>query len=373
MNLSGVQGSNEEENRDIAFQAVAAIRDTIFIASRKQQPPTYEQSLRFVYDLDEDLYKDFIRLLTEKNDSEIVKLCKEEAIIQGRDLIDIIEENIEKYQKLEIAGKAKGEQTGYIKNKLIQYYAAKENIKPRSVNENAVLHRDFSNVDRQDIFGEKFFIDDKFVDYTLTRGRFLRLRLLHPDQGERLTGADLVYEQYDQAAQKVRLLFLQYKTWIDGSLYFNQNQSLLPQMQKLKANLCDKKYCNKHDSTESIEYRFPYCCAFLRPTDKLQHKESKMISSGLHIPICNALKYASTSSKITKQEIRHTSLSHHFFERLFSQNLIGSRWLDIDEVEAFYKEKKILEPDEKLKLYAREIIDTRKKEWKETQNDEVPF
>ena len=280
---------------------------------------------------------------------------------------------INKYTELEQEGKKNGENTRLIKNKLISLYAALENIKPRSVNENAVLLRDFSQVDRSSVFGEKLFSDHKFIDYELSRGRILRLRLLHPDQGEHLTGADLVYEQYDLATHKVRFLFLQYKTWINGTIYFSQNKSLPFQLEKLKKTLCDNNFCNKHDNPNNIEYRFPYCCGFLRPTDKLQHRASKMVSSGLHIPVCNALKHIEVSNKLVKKEIKDSTLNHLVFEKLFNQNLIGSRWLDIDEVESFYKGRGILEADEKLKIYAREIIDTRKKEWVETTDEEMPF
>lgn len=98
-----------------------------------------------------------------------------------------------------------------------------------------------------------------------------------------------------------------------------------------------------------------------------------MVSSGYHIPICNALKYHEQFNKIDKAAIKYSSPNHYMFEKLFNQNLVGSRWLDTDEVEAYYKAKNILEPDETLKLYAREIINKKSSEWKETEDDENPF
>ena len=85
----------EEDPRDIAFQTVSALRDTVFIATRKPHPPTYEQSLRLVHDLDEKLYENYVNLLTEKNDSDVVKLYKEEAKIQGKNIVELIELDIE--------------------------------------------------------------------------------------------------------------------------------------------------------------------------------------------------------------------------------------------------------------------------------------
>jgi hypothetical protein len=59
---------------------------------------------------------------------------------------------------------------------------------------------------------------------------------------------------------------------------------------------------------------------------------------------------------IGREEAQGCSLSHEFFEEMFSQNMLGSRWLPIDQVEKFYKQKKILEADGAIKIYASEII-----------------
>lgn len=364
---------NDDLKRDVAFQAVVGMRDAVSLATRKGQPPSYEQSLRLYNDLDPEIYNDFDQLLAEKNDNDIVKLYREEAKLQtsvaGRqiDPADLINNEIDRLKKLKSKASVSSDDVKYINRKIAQLYGGLENLKPRHLTENAILTRDFAQVDRSQVFGEKILSDYKHVDYALTRDRFLRLRLLHPDKEEHITGADLIYEQYDLTTNQIRFVFLQYKTWEDGVLYFSQHKNLQPQLEKLKQTLCDCNFCTAPtNSTELIDYRMPYCSGFLRPTDKLQHKGSKMVSSGLHIPACNALKLAIETTKIEKKGLRNKTPNHYIFEKLFNLNLVGSRWLDIDQTEEFYKSKKILDPDDTIKLYAREFIKSKVKDDEES-------
>ncbi|MGN6178652.1 MAG: hypothetical protein ACTHNW_05700 [Mucilaginibacter sp.] len=354
----------DQITRDIAFQTIVGLRDTINIAKKHTQPATYEQSLRLVYDLDEDLYYDFINILTEKNDNDIVKLYKEEARLQSSiqskkiEPVELIEVEIDRLKKLKIDAEAKQQDVKHINRRILQLYAALENIKPRRLTENAILVRDFAQFDRSDIFGEQIVSEYKYVDYSISKSRFLRLRLLHPDQEEHITGADLVYEQYNLIENKIRFAFLQYKTWEDGKLYFSQHPNLKPQLQKLKSTLCDCSYCDA-PTNEEWTYRMPHCSAFLRPTDKLQYQNSKMLSSGLHIPVCQAMEIAKKDIVLDKKLLKESLINHQIFEKLFNLNLIGSKWFNIDEIESFYVDKKILAPTDTIKIYAREFINNK--------------
>lgn len=353
----------EEDRRDVAFQSLVAMRDTLNIAMRAPQPPTYEQSLRVFYDLDSDIYKAFDDLLTEKNDNDIVKLYKEEAQLQSKlqnktiEPSGLIEKEIDRLNGLKLNSEALKQDTKYIDRKISQLYAGLENLKPRSISENAILMQDVFNVER-DYCDEKICSDCKFVDYALPNDRFLRIRFLHPDIAEHVTGADLIYEQVNVETNQIRFIFLQYKTWSDGSIYFSQHKNLIPQLEKLQKTLCENNYC-KHPEKIDLNYRLPYCCGFLRPTDKLQYKTSKMVSSGLHIPICDVLERKNEIG-LFKNDLKNYCISHKIFEEMFNLNLLGSRWLNISEVEAFYKEKNIIEPYDTVKLHAKEIITSRK-------------
>ncbi len=362
MNFFDNNSIEEEHRRDVAFQALVAMRDALSIATRAQQPPTYEQSLRMYHDLDPEIYQEFDNLLSEKNDNDIVKLYKEEAKLESishRTKIepsDLIEKEIKRYNNLKLETEAQKGDTKHIDRKIAQLYSALENLKPRYITENAILMQDTFHVER-DYCGEKILSDCKFVDYALPRNRFLRIRFLHPDHAEQVTGADLIYEQVNLETNQIRFVFLQYKTWSENAIYFSQHKNLTPQLEKLQQTLCNNGYC-QHPETIDNNYRFPYCCGFLRPTDKLQHKKSKMISSGLHIPVCEALK-SKDEVGLFKKDLKHFCISHKIFEEMFNLNLLGSRWLDVSEVEKFYKDKSIIEPYDTVKLHAKEIISSK--------------
>ncbi|MCI5164355.1 MAG: hypothetical protein D3917_20570 [Candidatus Electrothrix sp. AX5] len=223
---------SEDEKRDIAFQSIVSLRDTIGIALDRQQPPTYEQAFSVLHEHSPELYDDFTKLITHKNESDTVKFYREKAELRtiktGAKVepIDLVNQEIIELSELlssyrELSDEDKGKKK-YINQKLAQLYTAKENLEPRKLTENRILNRDYSKVDRTDLFGEKEFENDFYIDYKLNGEKYLRLRLLHPDKPEHLIGADLVYEQYDIANERVRFVFLQYKTWDNGVLYFSK-------------------------------------------------------------------------------------------------------------------------------------------------------
>ena len=97
----------------------------------------------------------------------------------------------------------------------------------------------------------------------------------------------------------------------------------------------------------------------LRPTDRMQNPDSKMISSGVHIPICSAIEMATKDKKIVKGEIRHTALTHDVFEYLFNHGFIASRAMPCNELEDFYKELEVFEGSRTLTVYTKEVIEKR--------------
>lgn len=354
----------DDLKRDIAFNVVVSVRDAISIAKKNSIPATYEQALKLTHDLDENLYTFCSAQLTKKNENDIVKLFKEraeaESIVKGIkiDPIDLLQDEVSTYETILTTPNIDKEKTRFLKNHIISLQAAIENLKPRRLSEHRILERDFCKIDRSHLGAEKIFENDTHVDYKVGANRYLRLRMLHPDKAEHILGADLIYEQFNVDTGKVRLAVLQYKTWENGVLYLNSANSIDAQLMKLKTNLCDKDICKQPKHLEGeLDYRFPYCCAFLRPTDKLQSGDSKMISHGIHIPVCSAIKIKNdNNNKIEKKQIRHSTLTHEVFENLFNHSFIGSRWIDINEVEEFYREMKVLDKSQSLKLYAKEII-----------------
>lgn len=377
-----LDGLSEEQKRDLAFQLVVGLRDTISIARKQDQPPTYEHAIRLLYDISPEFYKDVIAILDSQNPTETAKRYQELSRLQTLttgaqvEAVTLINAEIERYQSLLAAPEAarmSAADKRFTRQFLAQLIAARSSLTPeRKLTEHRILARDTSRADRTD-FGAQFIDNthDDYTDYKLPSGNYLRIRLLHPDAPERITGAELIYEQHDEERNALRFVFLQYKIWENGVLHFNSSNRLRPQLQKMQRFLCERGYCNPPDIIERLggEYRLPHCCAFLRPTDKIQKTNAKLISSGIHIPVCNALAIEEQEGgKIDKRYIRHQTLTHKIFEHLFNRRFLGSRWLQESEVRKLYDEAKIVSPTDSIIIYAREI-----KEESERDFEDLPF
>jgi hypothetical protein len=349
--------------RNLAFSLIAMIRESVDFALKKGAPATYEQAMAMLHDLDPELYDFCSRELTNKNEHELARLFKDKAAAEtlkyGREVTpeELLQAEIDEHREL-LAEPLDDDRKKSLKNYIISLEAALENLKPRRLTEHRILERDFVKVDRSHLGGEIFFEADDYVDYKITSNRFLRLRLLHPDKGEHIMGADLIYERYNLMDETVRIAVLQYKVWDDnGVLYLANTSRDVAQMSKLKIHFCDKGFCAAgQNNTKRVDYRFPYCCAFLRPTDRMQSPDSKMISSGIHIPICGAFELRLPDFKIVKENIRASAITHDIFEHLFNHNLLGSRRIPFKELEAFYKDIQYFDENSTIKIYAKEML-----------------
>lgn len=184
--------------------------------------------------------------------------------------------------------------------------------------------------------------------------------MLHPDKAEHIVGADLIYETYWDKKRVARLAIVQYKTWNGNTLYLSQSGNLEAQLGKLKSIFCDGQLCKNSDkSARGDSYRLPFCVAFLRPTDEIQSPDSRLISSGLHIPICAVerlwVETGRDGKKLESKNMRSQALSHKVFEELFNTNMLGSRWLTYEEVDELYKKHKILNASESVLIHAQEF------------------
>jgi hypothetical protein len=199
---------------------------------------------------------------------------------------------------------------------------------------------------------------DSFIGYRLPFDRTFRIRLLHPDKPEHLTGADLVYELYDSGLNRVRLVLLQYKMWSGEQLSVDDRARR--QMDKLRACVCNADFCAgpKGDAHSLAPYRMPYCTAFLRPTDKLQSPDQRLVSRGLHVPLCAALEAISSRRKggevIRRVDVNGQSVSQRVFEELFNRGMLGSRPLTVSEVQEFYRRNAILHPADHLLIQVQD-------------------
>lgn len=347
---------SEEERRDFAFQTVNAIRESVTLAKNSTLPITYEFAFSIIYDLDQSLYHSIVSLLVSKNENEIVKYYKEKA--EGLSTVDEVVEPIDLIQneldELEIILSKKNENNTYLKKRKFGLVAAKEYFAPRTQSEHKSLNHDFYLRTRDDYFGKPLYETDNFKDYKISKDKVLRLRLLHPDRDEAILGVDMVYEHFDLLNKRVRFAHMQYKTWNNNVLYESSSSNMRAQLEKMKNNICDSNFCKGPDGNRG-EYRFPYCSAFLRPTSKLQNAESKLVTTGFHVPLCQTLTLLEKDGKLTKQTIKDKSIKGNIFEELFISNIAGSRWISIELLEDFYEAKGINSNLNSIRIHAQEV------------------
>ena len=348
----------ESDRRNNAFQLLCAMREAVTIAKKTQQAIPYRRTVDLIKDISPDLHKDITNLLTKTNESEIVRYYKQKAEASSNETEakispqQLIEKDLKEEKRVLALG---GESTNLIERKIFELEAALEYFKPEDISENYILNHDFTLERRHEFFEKKLYENAKIKDYALSGNRILRLRLLHPDKAERIIGSDLVYEQFDLKTKSVRFIHMQYKTWNSKMLYFSHG-NLLDQIEKLDKNLCQSGFChNSSGSKHSQNYRFPYCSAFLRPTSYLEHPESYLISSGIHLPICMVNKIKENEKAITQSNSKQVSVGNNIFEDLFLNQHIGSRWMKIEELERFYAEKNITSQLGRIRVHAQEV------------------
>ncbi|KOF03645.1 hypothetical protein OB69_04930 [Roseivirga seohaensis subsp. aquiponti] len=346
-----------EDRRNHAFQAINAVREAVTLAKGTSLPITYERAFDLIEDLDPKLYESITKLLTSKNESETVKYYKEMAEIKSTpekkiEPNDLIQKDIDSHE--ELIGDTSFTNNRFIAKKIFELRSAREYFKPRQISEHKVLNQDFY-LRSISSFDEPIYKNDNYKDYKIGKNKFLRLRLLHPDKDEEVLGVDLVYEQFDLQREQVRFVHLQYKMWNANTLYFSQSKNLLPQLDKIESNLCKSGYCRGPEHGKRDKYRFPYCSGFLRPTSRIAQEDSKLISTGLHVPICLVREIQQANTKLTKDNCAEKSLSSKIFEELFNSNLIGSRWIPISELDQFYEQKGLNSYSNRIRVHAQEV------------------
>lgn len=358
MNYFSNENIEEAERRNIAFQLVNALREVVSISSKLDQPITYEQTLDLVEDINPEIYQSVTKLMDRKNESEWVKFYKDLAETKSTseliiDPIDLIQKDLDKLKNITLNKNNKRT----LQKRIRDYENAIEYFQPRKVSEHKTLNRDTYLAERNDLGAKnKIYENEEFIDYKLDSDNILRLRLLHPDNAENILGADLIYEHLDTKSGYVRFLHMQYKTWDNKSLNFKMG-SLDAQIEKLHVNICQAGFCNNNDGTRNLKnYRLPYCCAFLRPTSKLQSADSKMVSTGLHIPVCEVKQIMEKEKSLTKDNVKGKNVSYRIFDELFNSRMIGSRWLTYEEHTKFYQDRNLLDVNHIIRLHAQEII-----------------
>lgn len=356
------EGISEEERRSVAFQVWNGVRGALSIAKRQEWALSYERTLDVIHEIDPDLYADLTKLLTAKNESELAKRFKEAAEAESTPespvtALDLLGLEIQKYDALH--KKARSERKKRLQQYIYELHAAKKSLEPRRLSEHRVLSRDVYLAQRPFLIGAPRYESDHYVDYELDENRLLRMRLLHPDGDETITGADLIYEQHDLPLERVRFVYVQYKMWEDNKKkrISLKDERLMKQLDRLESVSCNADFCTANtDAVKNKEFRLPYCSSFLRPTNRLQKPDAKPVTKGYHVPLCIVRELQTHIGALEPDGIAGRSLTNKHFEKMFMANLLGSRWMKQADLEAFYTSIGIEHMHETIRVHAQEVI-----------------
>ncbi len=352
---------------DSEWVALNAIRGLTKIATKGDaRKSTYDTALELGGELYPELLGPDASILRRERESDTAKEYRQRAglkSIRNGVLVtagELITEDIDDLKDL--LGVAKQEKhekakVDQLRRRLSVLVDAEKEINPIPHTENQLIFRDALSVER---IVPAIRSGKAYRDFELPDGNILRVRVLHPDKPEHITGADIIYERHSPNEESVRIVAVQYKIWDKKTMYLSEER-MQTQLDRLKGFTCDKSICQQ----TSIEnpYRFPCCAGFLRPTDKLQRPDQSFLSSGEHLPICRINECKTVGPRgaevLEYSKMRDISLSSEMFEQLFNKAKIGSRLLSYDELEVFYEEHQVSGGDDRVIIYAQEFSDRR--------------
>jgi hypothetical protein len=354
---------------DAEWVTLNAVRGMVKIAANGDlAKATYDNALQFGGELYPALLGPDASIIRRERESDTVKEYREKAqlksIKQGKQVtaLALLQADIAELKDLlEISKSNKKEQakTNQLKRRLALFAAAEAELKPIAHTENQLIFRDALSVTRT---VPALRSGQAFRDFELPDSSILRIRVLHPDKPEHVTGADIIYERHLPAEEKASIVVVQYKIWENKTLLMT-GPRMLGQINRLRAFTCEDQVCESDESTNP--FRFPCCAAFLRPTDKLQRPDQSFVSTGEHIPLCRIEDACTLSARgkpqLEYKRMRDVSLSSEMFEQLFNKGKIGSRYLTYPELTELYSQKSVAEDESTVVIYAQEFSDIAEK------------
>lgn len=351
--------SPNERLFSVQAQTILALHDVVGMADKSSENTTYQD----IMDLANRLAPNFfgrLNLLRKSNESELAIQYRQQADMESR-------EKKEKVLPVDVAKREKARWRTYLNKqdiddrdavikRLRKIESVIEELEPRLYTENRLLaSRDIAVGDDLEYVSK----GGHYLDIALPRNRILRLRLIHPDAPEDATGIDVLYEHHNVPLKKARIVASQYKIWEKQTLYTTQS-NVEEQLKKLKCVFCDGNLCKEDDKdTDKNLYRLSYCSAFLRPTNKLQNSDTRLLSIGYHVPICRVDKLWEATpkgKKLTYEKIRKESLTQSAFEELFYNEMLGSKWIAYSDLEKLYNHYGVLKPGETAMIYAQDFV-----------------
>lgn len=352
----------QEQRIDAEWVALTAFRDILKLSTKGSiSKSTYAEALDFGAELYPALLGHETSVLRRAVESDATKEYRQRArlksqvsgtTISAADLLNIEILEIEQLLNAAKATREKG-RVDQLKSRLKTLKNARQELDPPPHSETQLIARDAAAFPA----GLPALESGRgYRAFELPDGNALRVHLFHPDKPEHVSGADVLYERHSASSEMVSLVFVQDKIWERQTLSMTDPR-LKAQLTKLKSLVCDGGLC--HVNEIKGPYRFPYCAAFLRPTDKLQTPNQKMLSSGEHLPICRIDECTQESRSgtplISFRSIRGTSISGSTFEYMFSYDKLGSRQLTHDELKQLYDHLRIATDPGQLVLHAQEF------------------
>lgn len=357
---------SQDSRIDSEWVALNAFRELLKMATKGDMAKsTYDTALQFGGKLYPDLLGPDVSVLRRGRESDTSKEYRQRARLKSIkdgskvDPVDLILVDITEIDDLlEIAKQQKNrERVDQLKRKLVLLRRSKEELSSEIHTENELIFRDAYNVERN--LPELGF-GKACKDFQLPNSNVLRIRVLHPGRPEQVTGADIIYERHAPYSAEASIVAIQYKIWDKKQKTLRLGDPRMQaQLKRLEGFTCKSGLCNCPE--QSGEYRFPYCAAFLRPTDKLQNANQKLISSGEHLPICR-IENCKTLGKngadvLTYESMLGTSLSSEAFEYLFNAGRVGSRMIGYSDLKEIYKKYEVAYSGDHVVIHAQEFND----------------
>lgn len=346
--------ANTELNN--TWNLLNVIRDVFGIAKGGNKP-THAEAIQKAQTLAPKVFHDNLELIQEHKEPEIVKQYRQRAMAQNEDPKKLLKEEINRLKSAISRTSGPSDALHRQRRRLERASTFFSMERLLFLEEDQVLRHDFhiphDGAELKSAYGIH-------RDFAINGNKILRVRMAHPTKVERLLGSDLIYEVFDRKTEKMRFIHLQYKVWDEDTLYWSQAKNLAGQLNKMKSNFCDQQYCYGEFKDYDNRFRCPFCCAFLRPTDKLVDVYSPLKSSSLHLQVCQVDKYVrkETGNKILKRaDFENAALSSSTFDELFKKNLIGSRWLTAEEVDRVYQGQLLMGHEENFKVHVTEYRD----------------
>jgi hypothetical protein len=372
---------------DQEWLLVNALRQALGIARRRT--PTYAEAVDLVLDLAPQLLMEDSPLV-EAFETKLERLYKERAAarseIEGKEVtpLEVLDRDIEQLE--EETRQAEPDQAQEIEIELSRLARARSRLDKESWTESKAITRDSDASARNlpvSVRGQGYKV------YELAMDRRLRVRVLHPDPPEARSGVDLMYETYwdknlgeGRTALLVRIAALQYKMWDGKALYTSRYPDLRDKMEKMRRAFCDAGLCNPPKKPGADErYRLPFCCAFLRPTDRVQTRDAWRISHAWHIPVCaacDALEPTGQGHEVLRsRRISSSAITQETFQELYNRYMLGSRWLIAQELDELYDRIGVFNDVDRVIVHAQEYSSHRttghRRGAQTDVTDEIPF